>query len=107
MLVVVLITAGITLSFKMVENRADNTAKMVENRADDTPYYYISEDMSEGAFHNVSNWTSSSGGGVGCVTTGVRPCQVIVPESSTLGDVLGTKLNSEVLAISNNRKSAP
>lgn len=96
MLAAAILTAGVTMSFKMAESKAADTA-----------YYYNSEDMSEGAFHNVSNWTTSSSAGIGCVTSGFRPCRVNVPENSTLGDVLGSKDNEEVLNISVNRKSAP
>ncbi|MBF8457240.1 hypothetical protein IV494_08595 [Kaistella sp. G5-32] len=96
MLVVALLTAGITMSFKLAEKNSADTA-----------YYYISEDMSEGSFHNVNNWTTASSGGADCVTTGDRPCKVIVPENSSLGSVLGSKNNSQVLAISVNRKLEP
>ncbi|OWK72890.1 hypothetical protein CBW16_11615 [Flavobacteriaceae bacterium JJC] len=96
MLAAALLTAGITMSYKVAEKKANDTA-----------YFYNSDDMSEGAFHNVSNWTTSTSAGIGCVTSGVRPCKVIVPENSSLSDVLGSKDNEEVLDISVNRKSAP
>ena len=46
--IMALIFAGSLMSFKLAEN---NTA--------DQNFYYISEDMSEGAFHDVNNWTSA------------------------------------------------
>ena len=96
LLAAALLTAGVTMSFKMTEKKADDTA-----------YFYNSDDMSEGAFHTVGNWTTSPSAEIGCVTSGVRPCKVIVPENSSLADVLGSKDNQEVLDISVNRKSAP
>ena len=94
---IALLTAGVTMSFKMAEKES----------VDDTAYYYISEDMSEGAFHNVNNWTTSTSGGIGCVTTGDRPCRVNVPEDSSIGAVLGSKNNLQGLGISVNKKLAP
>lgn len=96
MLAAALLTAGVTMSFKVADQKADDTA-----------YFYNSDDMSEGAFHTVGNWTTSPSAEIGCVTSGVRPCKVIVPENSSLADVLGSKDNQEVLDISVNRKSAP
>lgn len=80
--------------------------KTVKN-ADDITYYYNSNNMSEGSFHNVSNWTTASSGAEGCVSEGVRPCRVIVPEGSTLNAELGSKTNAQVLAIAIDRKAAP
>lgn len=94
---IALLTAGVTMSFKMAE----------KEKVDDTAYFYISEDMNEGAFHDVDNWTTLISGEVGCITSGERPCRVNVPANSTLGDVLGSKNNEEVLDISVNRKLAP
>ena len=37
----------------------------------------------------------------------VRPCKVTVPEGSTLSSVLGSKTNSQVLAISQGYRPAP
>ena len=46
--IMALLFAGSIMSFKIAE---DNAA--------DQNFYYISEDMSEGAFHDVNNWTSA------------------------------------------------
>lgn len=81
--------------------------KMAENKAADQNFYYISEDMNEGAFHNVSNWTTAESGSTGCVTSGERPCKVIVPDGSSLSTVLGSKTNAQVLDISIQRKLEP
>lgn len=93
---IALLTAGVTMSFKMAEERDADTA-----------YYYNSDDMSEGAFQNVSNWTTSNSAEIGCSTSGVRPCKLIVPQNSSLVDVLESKDNQQVLDISASRKSAP
>ncbi|OPB71135.1 hypothetical protein [Elizabethkingia meningoseptica] len=81
--------------------------KVMEKKAADQTFYYISEDMNEGAFHNTANWTNSASGSAGCVTSGDRPCKVIVPEGSSLSSVLGSKTNSQVLGIAVQRKLAP
>ena len=94
--IMALIFAGSLMSFKLAEN---NTA--------DQNFYYISEDMTEGAFHDVNNWTSAESGSTGCVTSGERPCRVIVPDGSSLSTVLGSKTNAQVLDISIQRKLEP
>lgn len=81
--------------------------KMAEKKAADQTFYYISEDMNEGAFHTTANWTNSAGGSAGCVTSGDRPCKVIVPEGSSLSSVLASKTNAQVLTIAVQRKLAP
>lgn len=88
------------MSFKLAESK-------LADKAADQNFYYISEDMSEGAFHTVGNWTTSEGGSAGCVTSGARPCKVIVPDGSSLSSVLGSKTNAQVLAISIQRKLEP
>ena len=86
MLVVALLTAGITMSFKMAENRAV-----------DTVYYYNSSDVSEGSFATVGNWSSSIS--PSCLSTGARPCKMSVPSGSSLTAQIGGKTNAQVLAI--------
>ena len=46
--IMALLFAGSIMSFKIAEDKAA-----------DQNFYYISEDMSEGAFHDVNNWTSA------------------------------------------------
>ena len=94
--IMALIFAGSLMSFKLAENNTE-----------DQNFYYISEDMSEGAFHDVNNWTSAESGSTGCVTSGERPCRVIVPDGSSLSTVLGSKTNAQVLDISIQRKLEP
>ena len=55
--------------------------------------------MSEGAFHDVNNWTSAESGSTGCVTSGERPCKVIVPDGSSLSTVLGSKTKATFTTI--------
>ena len=94
--IMALLFAGSIMSFKIAEDKAA-----------DQNFYYISEDMSEGAFHDVNNWTSAESGSTGCVTSGERPCKVIVPDGSSLSTVLGSKTNAQVLDISIQRKLEP
>lgn len=94
--IMALLFAGSIMSFKIAEDKAA-----------DQNFYYISEDMSEGAFHNVNNWTTNESGSTGCVTSGERPCKVVVPDGNTLSSVLGTKTNAQVLDISIQRKLEP
>ena len=63
--------------------------------------------QSNPAFHNVNNWTTAESGSAGCVTSGERPCKVIVPDGSSLSTVLGSKTNAQVLDISIQRKLEP
>lgn len=86
MLAAALLTAGITMSFKMAESKDV-----------DTVYYYSSNDVSEGAFATVGNWSSSIS--PSCLTSGNRPCKMTVPEGTSLSDQIGGKTNDEVLAI--------
>ncbi|MDV4042954.1 hypothetical protein CMT37_08955 [Elizabethkingia anophelis] len=88
--------AGTAMSFKIAE----------KNAADQT-FYYVSENMSEGSFHNAGNWNTSNSDNINCSTTRVRPCKITVPEGSTLSDVLGSKTNDQVLDISEGYKPAP
>lgn len=92
-----LLTAGITMSFKMTEKP--------EVKAP-TIYHYVSAEMDEGDFKEVANW-STVDDEVACGSKRVRPCAVTVPENSTLAAVLGNKTNEEVLDISDGFKPRP
>ena len=65
--------------------------KITEKKTADQIFYYVSENMSEGSFHNAGNWNTSNSDNINCTTTRVRPCKITVPEGSTLNDVLGSK----------------
>jgi hypothetical protein len=93
--IMALLFAGSIMSFKIAEDKAA-----------DQNFYYISEDMSEGAFHDVNNWTTANRKHRMC-TTGERPCKVVVSDGNTLSSVLGTKTNAQVLDISIQRKLEP
>lgn len=97
LLAIALLTAGITLSFKMAEK---------SEVKEPTVFHYISDDMSEGDFNKVANW-STADDEVECGTIRVRPCAITVPENSTLATVLGNKTNDEVLNISEGFKPQP
>ena len=86
MLAAALLTAGVTMSFKVAEENAAETV-----------YYYNSNDVSEGAFATVGNWSSSIS--PSCLTSGNRPCKMTVPEGTSLSDQIGGKTNDEVLDI--------
>ena len=86
MLMVALLTAGVTMSFKVGESHKAETV-----------YYYNSSDLSEVAFANVSNWSTAIK--PTCLATGNRPCSMVVPQGSSLNDQIGGKTNDEVLAI--------
>lgn len=90
-----IIFAGTTMSFKLAERKAAPQ-----------DFYYNSNDISANAFHNVANWNTTMP--ADCSTEEpVRPCKVTVPEGSTLSSVLGSKTNSQVLAISQGYRPAP
>lgn len=96
MLAAAILTAGITMSFKMTENKSAATE-----------HYYISSSMSAGAFRNVSNWSTTNSNG-NCVSQlDERPCKITVPEGVALSTVLGTKSNDEVIDISEGYKLEP
>lgn len=97
LLAVALLTAGITMSFKMAEDK----------EAAATVHYYVSEDMSEGAFRNTANWNTVNEDGVSCGTLQIRPCKITVATGSSLSTVLGSKTNSQVLGISEGFKPNP
>lgn len=87
LLAAALLTAGITMSFKMAEN----------NKAD-TIYTFNSSDLSEGSFAKTANWMVGSST-TGCLTSGNRPCNIVVPSGSSLSSEIGGLTNSQVLAI--------
>lgn len=84
---IALLTAGITMSFEMAENE----------KAAETVYYYNSNDLSEGAFATVGNWSSTIS--PSCLAFGNRPCKMTVPQGASLSDQIGSKTNDDVLAI--------
>ncbi len=96
MLAAALLTAGVTMSFKMAEKEMASTV-----------HYYVSDDMSEGAFANPANWNTVNEDGVNCGTVEIRPCKVTVATGSTLSAKLGSKTNLEVLGISEGFKPNP
>lgn len=98
LLAIVLLTAGVMLSFTMADKEVVVKASTI--------YHYVSDDMSPGAFSNVSNW-STIDDEVACGSERFRPCAVTIQEGSTLTAVLGTKTNTEVLNISEGYKPAP
>lgn len=72
-----------------------------------TTYYYVSSDMTEGAFRQTGHWnTVNENGDCGSIEP-YRPCSVIVPSGSSLAAVLASKTNSEVLGISSGYKDLP
>lgn len=93
---IALLTAGVTMSFKMADSKPLATT-----------HYYVSEDMSEGAFKNTANWNTVNSDGVNCGTVQIRPCKITVATGSSLGSVLGSKTNSQVLGISEGFKPNP
>lgn len=94
MLAAALLTAGVTMSFKVAEKKA----------ATDIVYHYIGTDMNPGSFRNTANW-STTNNSVGCVSEEPQlPCKITLPENVSLSSVLGSKDNSEVLAISEGYK---
>ena len=96
LLAVALLTAGVTMSFKMADNNSLATT-----------HYYVSEDMSEGAFQNTANWNTVNSDGVNCGTLQIRPCKITVSTGSSLNSVLGSKTNIQVLGISEGFKPNP
>lgn len=84
------IFAGGVMSFKTMEKKAA------------TSYFYNSNSTAPGAFANPNNYGTSNSGG--CITNGSRPCEISVPDDSSLDDVLSGKNNTQVLNMSINRK---
>ena len=98
MLAIALLTVGITMSFKIAEKKEKAVAQT---------FYYISNDMTANAFRDVSHWSTSTIPTDCSPEEPVRPCKVTVPDGSTLSAVLGSKTNSEVLAISEGYRPEP
>ncbi|WP_066439299.1 hypothetical protein [Chryseobacterium sp. CCH4-E10] len=71
--------------------------KIVEKKAAETQYYYNSSDVTEGSFSDVNKW--AIGTSPSCLTSGDRPCKMIVPEGDSLEDQIGGLTNAQVLAI--------
>ena len=88
---IALLTAGVTMSFKMAETQAV-----------DTVFYYNSNDVSAGAFSDDSNWTTTES--FSCITLGDKPCKMTVPPGTALSDQIGGKTNAQVLAIHSNER---
>lgn len=91
LMAVALLTAGVTMSFKMAEK---------EKAA--TTYYYNSTDVSSNAFADVSHWATTNS--ESCLTEGDRPCKIIVQDGQTLSSMLSGKNNAQVLLIASQRK---
>lgn len=95
MLGIAVLTAAITMSFKTADHKPAATV-----------HYYVSTDMSPGAFRNVANW-STTNNSIGCVTEEDElPCKITVPEGSSLSSILASKSNPQVLVISEGYKPA-
>jgi hypothetical protein len=63
--------------------------------------------MNPGSFRNVDNW-STTNNSVGCVSEVPElPCKITLPDNVSLGTVLGSKSNAEVLDISEGYKPEP
>lgn len=81
--------------------------KMAESKNAATDYYYVSDDMSDGAFRTVAHW-STTNNSVGCVTNeDVLPCKIAVPDNTSLSSILAGKSNEQVLDISDGYKPEP
>lgn len=97
MLAAAILTAGATMSFTMAEKKA----------VVDVEYHFIGDDMDPGSFRNPANW-STTNNSVACISEEpILPCKITLPENVSLGSVLGSKNNAEVLAISEGYKPAP
>lgn len=88
MLVVALLTAGITMSFQMAEKEVV-----------DTIYTYNSSSTVEGEFAKSSNWIMVVQTPPTCDVSGNRPCNITVPAGLTLDSQISDLSNSQVLAI--------
>lgn len=89
---------GALMSFKVIEKKGKAVAQT---------FYYISNDMTANAFRDVSHWSTSTIPTDCSPEEPVRPCKVTVPDGSSLSAVLGSKTNSEVLAISEGYRPEP
>ncbi|MFT4092236.1 MAG: DUF6520 family protein [Niabella sp.] len=69
-----------------------------------TTYFYIKTGtISAGDFANTANW-STTNNDEDCDISGNRPCQLDVPDGSTLSAQISGKSNAEVLALDDSRK---
>ena len=93
---IALLTAGVTMSFKMVEKEKVGTI-----------FYYDSNSMIPGAFSNVANWTTSNPNQECVSIRDERPCKITVQENSTLSSLLTGKNNSQVLDLSEGFQPEP
>lgn len=83
--------AGSVMSFKTMEKKAATT------------YFYNSTSTAPGAFATEGNWGTANNL-ESCLSSGNRPCRIIVEEDETLHDKINGKINSVVLAMSVDRK---
>lgn len=105
LLIAGLIAVVLTMSFTQRNTENGDKAEKIETV--DTVYHYVSSDMTEGAFANPSNWSTTNANGECGEPRPIRPCQITVPASSSLSSVLNGKDNSDVLEISEGYKAAP
>lgn len=102
-----LIALVLTLSFTFAPGKTEKRNKAEKIETVDTVYHYVSIDMTEGAFADPSNWSTTNANGECGEPRPIRPCQITVPASSSLSSVLSGKDNSDVLEISEGYKAAP
>lgn len=88
MMVLALVIGVATMSFKLAD--------------EPTTYHYVSNSTAPGAFATPSNW--EEGESDVCATTGNKPCEIEVPEGSSLSAELSGKNNAQVLAINPSSK---
>lgn len=98
LLAAALLIAGITMSFS--GNKSDNKKAV-------TVHYYVSNDMSAGAFRNAANWSTTDNNVPCSEEENARPCKITVQDGTSLSSVLAGKSNPQVLAISEGYKPAP
>ena len=95
---IALLIAGITMSFQMTNK---------DVAAEDVVYHYIGTSALTDEFNDLSMWSTTNDSNP-CVTEEAElPCKITLPENISLGSVLGTKDNNQVLAISEGRKQEP
>ncbi len=87
LVVAALIIAVVTMSFKMAD--------------DSTVYHYTSNSTAAGAFATVANWAEGAGD---CGATGNKPCEIEVPDGSSLSDLIAGKTNAQVLSINSSSR---
>ena len=90
------IVAGTTMSFKMAEKQAKETT---------TFFFYTSTApiANDHSLADPARW-SDTDSGYSCQTSGNLPCKIEVPEGETIDDVLSGLNNTNVMAISVDRK---